>query len=579
MSKIQSAGSVAGKEIVYVDVDDEITAIIDKVQSAKGKVVALVLPKRATVLQSIVNMKLLKHTADNAAKNLVLVTSEAGLMPLAGGVGLHVASTPNSRPEIPPAPTGPDDGMEDADEPFSITDGSADEEAADFDPKKASAKTVGELATASASGTAAAASQIDEDIDMTDDADEVPEAATPAAVKKNRKLAVPNFESFRKKIAIGVLALVLLITGYIFAFIVLPKATVTISTDSSTIATNQNLVLDTTAKALDTSNGIIPAVALSQPKTDTQQVPATGQVNNGDKATGNVSMTAQKCSGNLFTAPDDVPAGTSITSAGHTYILQDNASFHGVSTSGGCGNYASNSKVSITALRGGAEYNITSAANFTVTGRSDVTANGTATGGTDNISKIVAQADIDGATAKIKAGDSNSVKQQLISALQAKGLQAISSTFLAGDPQVTTSAKAGDTADSVTVTAVTPYTMLAVKKSDLVTIVDTNVDKQIDKSRQVILDDGIANAKFTQQSPGTATGANVAMEAKSVAGPHIDLEQLKTKIAGMKSGDVKNLVKQTPGVTDVRVKYSPFWVSSVPKKATKITITIDKAGA
>src|ERR1700748_992884 len=98
MAKLQSVNSIAGKEKIYVDVDDEITAIIDKVDTAKGKVVALVLPKRCPVLQSVVNMKLLKRTADNNGKNLVLITNEAGLMPLAGATGLYVASTPTSRP-------------------------------------------------------------------------------------------------------------------------------------------------------------------------------------------------------------------------------------------------------------------------------------------------------------------------------------------------------------------------------------------------------------------------------------------------------------------------------------------------
>ena len=76
------------KDILYVDIDDDITTVIDKVRSSDGKVVALVLPKRATVFQSVVNMKLLKRNAESAKKNVVLVTSEPGLMPLAGLVGI-----------------------------------------------------------------------------------------------------------------------------------------------------------------------------------------------------------------------------------------------------------------------------------------------------------------------------------------------------------------------------------------------------------------------------------------------------------------------------------------------------------
>src|SRR3954465_8126538 len=95
-----------GKDTIYVDIDDEITSIIDKVENAEQKVVALVLPKRAASLQSIVNMKLLARSAKTAGKNPVLITSEAALLPLAGAAGLHVAKNLQSKPEVPEAPSG-----------------------------------------------------------------------------------------------------------------------------------------------------------------------------------------------------------------------------------------------------------------------------------------------------------------------------------------------------------------------------------------------------------------------------------------------------------------------------------------
>src|SRR5438105_4435466 len=103
------------KETIYIDIDDEITTIIEKVRAANEKIVALVLPKRATVLQSIVNMKLLKRTADAEKKSLVLITSEAGLMPLAGTVGLYVAKTLQTKPAVPVV-LGPDEADDVADE-------------------------------------------------------------------------------------------------------------------------------------------------------------------------------------------------------------------------------------------------------------------------------------------------------------------------------------------------------------------------------------------------------------------------------------------------------------------------------
>src|SRR5579863_1157155 len=103
--------AVPGKDTIYVDIDDEITGVIDKLRASDGKVVALVLPKRATVLQSIVNMRLLKRSADEARRHLVLITSETGLLPLAGAAGVYVAKTLTSKPEIPSAPDQ-DDGEE-----------------------------------------------------------------------------------------------------------------------------------------------------------------------------------------------------------------------------------------------------------------------------------------------------------------------------------------------------------------------------------------------------------------------------------------------------------------------------------
>src|SRR5436190_17633981 len=103
MSQDEDKPAAKAKETIYVDVEDDITAIIDKVEAAKAKVVALVLPKRSTTLQSTVNMRLLKRSAESADKDLVLVTSEGALLPLAGAVGLHVAKNLQSAPKVPTA--------------------------------------------------------------------------------------------------------------------------------------------------------------------------------------------------------------------------------------------------------------------------------------------------------------------------------------------------------------------------------------------------------------------------------------------------------------------------------------------
>lgn len=566
--------AIPAKDTIYIDIDDEITSIIDKLQASDSKVVALVLPKRAATLQSIVNMKLLKRAADESKKNVVLITSEAGLMPLAGMVGVHVARTLNSKPEIPTAPKMNDD-EETVDEEAGLL--GTDEPDIDKDAP------IGKLAGAAGIGLGAAALAGDgvETVELPDD--ELPAdtaakatgaAAKPVKAKKDKSLKVPNFDSFRMKLFLGIGAVILAIILFIFMFKVLPKATIEITTDASNVNVTQEITLSTTATTLDAQNNVVPAKIVTQKKTYTQQAAATGQQNNGQKASGSVTMTAKKCSGNPFIPPADVPAGTGVSTGGQTYITQRNASFNGSGTDGsGCYIYTASGNIAIVAQSPGEKYN-TGATSFSVAGRSDVTANGSASGGTDDIKTVVSQADIDGAKNKISTDD-KAVKQSLEDQLTQENLYPIPETFSAGTPKVTTSANAGDAAENVTVTEEVTYTMFGVNKDDLKTLVDNNVKNQIDTGQQSILDEGLDDATFEVAS-STTTGAQLTLQTTAVVGPEIDTEAIKKEAAGKKTNDVKNLLKDNPDVTDVKVSYSPFWVSSVPNNPSKITVIVAK---
>lgn len=568
------------KDTVYIDIDDEITSIIEKVRSSDQKIVALVLPKRAAVLQSIVNMKLLKRSAEQVKKHVVLITSETALLPLAGAVGMHVAPSLQSRPAIPAAPSGMGPDPDSAD---------------DFDADALADKPVGQLAPA-----AFAAKPADdmETIELDNDSDSITPAAAPLAgggltasaatgvavagvaqatkPKKNNKLKVPDFNKFRLAIVLGSLLFVgLLVFGY-FALFVMPKATVTIKTDSSDIPTNETITLDPTADTYDPEDKVLPAKIETKQLTSTQQAAATGQKNNGQKATGTVTMTAQVCG--AVQPADDVPAGTGVSSGGKTYITKQSTSF---SASGkpinGCINFKADSDTDVVAQAAGAAYNI-EPASFTVAGRKDVAAKSSdaMSGGTDEIIKVVSQQDIANAKQKLTAGNSSSAKNDLQNKLEDEGYTAVAASLKAADPSVSSSANAGDQADTVTVTSNTNYTMYGYKKDDLRDLVLANVKTKINPSKQKILDDGISKASFTITSPASSGSLQAALSVTSLAGPDLKVDSLKSQIAGKKTNDVRTTATATPGVTDVNVKYSPFWVHSVPKKTDRITIVIEK---
>ena len=92
------------KDVIYIDVEDDITAIIGRVKDSKEKIVALVPPKRIGAIQSAVNLKLVHRAAEQADKRLVIISNNAALMALAGSAGIPVAKNLQSRPEMAEIP-------------------------------------------------------------------------------------------------------------------------------------------------------------------------------------------------------------------------------------------------------------------------------------------------------------------------------------------------------------------------------------------------------------------------------------------------------------------------------------------
>lgn len=550
----------ATKDVIYIDVDDEITGIIDKVKDSDKKIVALVLPKRASVLQSVVNMKLLKRAAAESKKNLVLITSESGLLPLAGGVGIHVAKSLNSKPEVPEAPAQ----MSAAPETIEET-GEGDDTPLD------SAKSVGELA-----GMPTMADDGDETIELGDEEDsDEPEAAGAGKTKKskNRKFKIPNFNKFRLMLILaGVGLVVLSMVGYA-AFAVWPKAKITIKTNSEAVNSSVVLTLKTGADTkLDAEKAIIKAQIQEVKKTLTQEVPATGQINKGVKATGTVDMTTQDCSAPYSVSA--VAAGTGVTSSGKTYVTGQKATFSPTTFdfSTSCWNYKA-SGIGITAQTGGTAFN--TSGTFTVSGRSDVTASGSASGGTDDIVKVVSQADIDGAKQKITEQDTQPIIQELKTALIGRDLYALDSTLSVGTPETKLSAELNAPAETLVVTQTINYSMFGVMQDDLEKILEKSVEDKIDTKKQSVTDFGLDEAVFSIQGVNP-DGASVSVQTTIVAGPELDTAAIKKQVAGKKAGDAKEIISANPGVTDVNVEYSPFWVGSIPKRIDKITVVIQE---
>ena len=364
------------KDTLYVEADDEITVVIDKVTSAKNKVVALVLPKRATVFQSAVNMKLLKRAAKEAQKNLVIISSEEAIRSIAGVAGIHVASSLNSKPEIPKKAIS---------QPVETT--IAVDDAVDEKPNAVGAAAV--------AATVAAADADNNDVIKMDDEPESKKATAAGAAEavndKKKKFKIPDFTSFKLKMALVVGLIALLVGGWIYGFVIAPRAKVIINAETSRTTVGYEFTANAKATQADYDNRTLPAKLAEVTKENKVTVQATGEKNKGDKATG--SMTVTNC--NKDDESVSVPVGTVFSAGGLNFVASEPAVVAASNFTGsGICKKDKSVKISVVASDPGAKYNVT--AKTYSTSNSDMSGDGSAmTGGSDNIVKIVSADDLD----------------------------------------------------------------------------------------------------------------------------------------------------------------------------------------
>ncbi len=554
----------AKKETIYIDVDDEITSVIEKLQSSKNKIIALVLPKRAAVLQSTVNMRLLKRAAQEDKKSVVLITSEAALLPLAGVVGLHVAKTLQSKPVIPSPPERKTTTLtisEDAD---------TDDEGEPVDPRTPIGNLIGEETPA-----AIEEETIDVDYDETkENADDSKESKT---ANHNKKLKVPNFEKFRLWIILGCFSLVLLIIGSIWAFYIAPKALVTLKTDTTTVSSVLNLTGSPSIKTVDKDKLIVPLVTKELKKTETQKVATTGQKDNGTKAGG--TMAVYYCPNNN-SAEIALPVGSAFSSNGVVFRTTAVVTVPASNFTGGgvCKKDLSQS-VAVSADIAGDKYNFSSRAYGNVH-HSDVTGLGSVmTGGTSKLVKAVGQSDLDVTRQQLLEKTRSAAMAELNNQLTDAACVPLSDSIVVSAQSVTSSPNVGDEAEETTVTLSVTYAMAGVAQSDLKQLIEADVNQKIDSSRQQIQDkdSGLSKAsvKLSEKKPNGDLPFEIQVQVS--AGPKLDSDAVKKEIIGKRKGEAIEAIKARPGVKEVSIQYSPFWVISTPKKASKITVVFEQA--
>ena len=490
------------KEVIYIDVDDDITSIISKVKSIEAKIIAIVPPKRIGILQSAVNLRILQKVASNSKKHIVIITSDQTLIPLAAAANIPVAKSLQSKPEIPevPAIQVDDDGGD-------IIDGSslADTKKLPNYNKKGSNESSGIRST------------------PIEDYKEPASGQNSSRGKSNKQPRVPNFNNFRKKLLIVGGGVVILIIFLIWAMIFAPRGTVIISAKTSpeSISTSVNL---STISDTDVDKSILKAVNVTDKKETSIEFVASGKREEGDKAHGTMTLNS--------TTPDSVkiPVGTGFSNGNCTFTTKSEVELPGVSpgwNGSGFSVVPGKVNVKVEATQIGDECNLSSRKYESTIDK--VTATGSAMeGGSKRTVTFVTQADVQNASEKIAQNNNNEQKNILVQKL-GKNVRAIEDSFIATGsetnttPQVNQEAQGGKAKLIASVT----YSMYGVNQSDLDKFLISALKNKISKeNNRRVYNSGVKTAKISDfKKSGDTITANIT--SKGQVGPKILDSEIK----------------------------------------------------
>jgi hypothetical protein len=507
------------KDVVYVDIEDDITSIIDKVKHADSPIVALVPPKRIGVLQSVVNLKLLQRAAEGANKRVVMITSDAALTSLAGGAMIPVARNLQSKPEIP-----------------EIAPHHVDEEEV-ITGEDVKSNSTSELA---------------------DDVAPAVGVAAVSAASRRKGTRVPNFERFRNKavlISAGVAALILFMA---WAFVFAPKAVITIGAKTTPYSVNKPVTATPNATfSLDSST--LGAIVKEVSKSASVDFQATGKKDVGETATGTVKFSTQ----DIDMLGTTIPAGTRITSSsGATYTTDSSVTITITNYKG--------APVGVTATSNGTSSNGATGAATGAPGGIKTTFDGTTAGGTDKTITIVSEQDAAAAREKLTAQNSDEVKAELKKQFGTDNM-VVDESFAAtpGNPVVTPAI--GQEASTAKLTVDTKFSLMGLKRTDVAAIIEQDLKRQMEGiPNQSIYDKGTDAVRFTSLTK-EGDSYKLAIQTTGYVGPKIDSAKLAEQLSGKREGEIIALVKTYDGIDTVSVSFSPFWVSKAPA-ADKIII-------
>jgi hypothetical protein len=608
--------------IVYLDVDDEITSAAQRIRSAAGTRVALVVPYGSRIATSRMNFRLLSREAVMNNRRLSIVSGDAAARSLAASAGLPVfgsiAEYESSLSGPAPASTGDAGGAALGDDAAGNPTGpaatAADTAAAAGTAAAAAASPIaatlaasetvvippevpakpgtrrsqrpkrpppdatpttapvvaGGAATAGAAGVSGAMASPPVAGPYTSDRDPEPDRAADPSLPAilGGRIRAPVVA------AIGLVGLAVVVVA-VAAYLFLPAATVAITPRRDVVGPIQLTVsADPEATTVDVANAIVPAVRVDVSVEATRTFTTTGTHVEEAAARGSVTFTNYDTSSGV-----SIPSGSSVSTEGgvrfrtqRTVVLQPASIFPAFEPSSG--------SVQVVAAKTGEAGNVPANTIRVVPASKDpvllrVNNPAETSGGTHTETPEITQPEIDKAMAALQkdlqvafdemiaSGTSAPADTTLFpdTALLGPATPDIDPATLVGKPDPTFDLRL--TANG-TVIAVDPRPVQSIAEAQLASLVTAN-HRLVDGSADIDVGAGTVGEDSEVTFQATARATQVAI---------VDASAIPALVKGKTAAEAKAALA---AFGDATVTLWPDWVSTVTSVDARLNVTIDES--
>lgn len=611
---------------IYLEQDEEIISVVDKIIQSKEDSINLFIPSGAQIWQSSINLKLLKREVDNLNKSLNLVVSDDLGVEMAEKIGFAVKKESDfpvetikeeTETENLPEEEFVQDEVEEIQEsaeeknkgkaPQGETNNQQEnkKDMIDFlvdelkpgEEKQETKEKDGQKIIATSSGSEDYKKKMADIVNPKKEKRSIffdkgffNKKNEETEIKKEVKIAkkqeqdiflsqeanesekIVSRKSFKWSKIVAVFAAIAFIIACLIGYLVLSKAEIIICPNYEKMEFDLSIAGSKNISQVDVSLNKIPLQEIEVSKTSSQEFNSTGEKQLDEKSRGFVTVY-----NGYSSSPQVLVATTRFESdEGKIFRIPDQITIPGAKINEGK-IVPSSIEVEVFADEPGEAYNI-DASNFTIPGFKGTAkyagfyaeSNSAMTGGSTKKVRVVSEEDLE----KAKEELSQKVKDEVLEAFSEQiptELKIIESS-LTEDIIIVSTVKEGTEADKFTLEIKAIVEALLFREKDVKDLIDLNVISMIAEGKEPL--SITQEIKWSEPIVDDNDEILFDLEVKEDIAWKIDTGALKESLTGLKESEVRKYLSCQDKIKEARVSFWPFWVKHMPKQKEKIEITI-----